>query len=308
MQIRNRLTLLLIGLLPALGADCPFGAGNPVPISDVYGVNLITDLAGCFDVGTTSQLSVLVTDSTGATTLLPFSPGVRFSSDNDSIASVSATGLVTGHAPGDATISVSDAGATIQITIPIAADDDNDGILNCDEACDGAAPSPGDPVMTETEQRVAEEVFNEINAQRISIGLPPLHWHAASARVASMHTWAMEQQDFWSHINPYTHLDQSQRAAAAGIEHDPDNFISLESGAPYVGEALFRGVVAELTGERIVSSLLNSDEHRGQLLAPIPTPGEPELPAWTHCGVGVRYDGLRVWVAAMFFKNPNCAN
>ena len=39
--------------------------------------------------------------------------------------------------------------------------------------------------------------------------------------------------------------------------------------------------------------------------APLPVPNAQPMPAWTHCGIGVRVTQTQIWYTAMFFRNPN---
>ncbi|MCB9854217.1 MAG: CAP domain-containing protein [Phycisphaerales bacterium] len=188
-----------------------------------------------------------------------------------------------------------------------AVDTGDDGIADRNEFCNAAPPASVEAEMSDEEIRLAGEVFSEMNDRRTGVGLAPLIWHPASARIAFLHSRAMDEGGFEAHLNPITNMDQNERAFSAGIVNDvPQDWIIYDKNIPYVGEVIFYGSISELTGRRIVSALYSSVGHRAEILAPEQVEGVLARPAWTHAGVGVRYNGAKIWVTAMFFRNPNC--
>ena len=159
--------------------------------------------------------------------------------------------------------------------------------------------------ITNAESALADDVWQALNDHRVALGLGELNWYNPAADVAHGHSNAMLERDFFDHVDPCTCLDQSARAAVAGIEHDAENLLSPVSNTPFVGEVIYRATrINNLDGAHIVNVWVQSPEHRVHVEAPMQFPGFYKLPDWTHCGVGVRIEGDETYVTAMFFKNP----
>lgn len=171
----------------------------------------------------------------------------------------------------------------------------------------GGGLPPGTP-MSAPELQSAMDALTAINAHRAAKMLPPLTWYAAGAQVAYDHCLAMEAGGFFDHTNPNTMSTPSSRAQAAGIVHDPMGFIDPVTMDPFVGENLAnaQGVpMVVYTGADAVNAWVGSPGHHTQIDAPLPVAGAQTMPAWTHCGIGVRMTTTQVWYTAMFFRNPN---
>lgn len=159
--------------------------------------------------------------------------------------------------------------------------------------------------MSAEELQLAMDALTAINTHRAGKSLAALTWHAAGAQVAYDHCLAMEAGNFFEHVDPNTGKDPATRALDAGIMHDPDGTIDPTSGNPFVGENLFMAVNPSPSGQAAVDGWIASPGHHTQIDAPMPVTGAQTMPAWTHCGIGVRRSGNNVWFTAMFFKNPN---
>lgn len=171
--------------------------------------------------------------------------------------------------------------------------------------CADDANTAIDAAVSVAEATLAEDVWQALNNHRAAIGLCELNWYAPAADVARSHSDAMIQRNFFDHIDPCTCLDQSARAAIAGIEHDAENLYSPQSNTPFVGEVIYRATrINDLDGAHIVDVWAQSPEHRVHIEAPLEFPGFYKLPDWTHCGVGVRIVDDATYVTAMFFKDP----
>ena len=177
----------------------------------------------------------------------------------------------------------------------------------------GGGTPPGNQ-MTAAEQQAAMECLAAINAHRQANGLTPYVWYQNGANVAYQHCVAMETQDFFAHVNPNTGTSPGQRAAEAGITHDPQGSIDPTTGHPFVGENLSAGT--SQTGQQATDGWITSPGHHAQLIAPLLAPGASQtMPPWTHCGIGVRIgaqidDGpitgfIVNAYTAVFFRNPS---
>lgn len=171
--------------------------------------------------------------------------------------------------------------------------------------CAGEAAATIDADVSDAEAALAEDIWLALNDHRSALGLSELNWYDPAADVARGHSDAMLRRGFFDHIDPCTCLDQSARAATAGIQHDFENLYSPESNTPFVGEVIYRATrIDNLNGAHIVDIWADSPEHRVHIEAPLEFPGFYKLPNWTHVGVGVRIEGDDTYVTAMFFKNP----
>lgn len=159
--------------------------------------------------------------------------------------------------------------------------------------------------MNAAESALAMDALTAINAHRATRGLGPLAWYAAGAQVAFQHDLAMESGNFFAHVNPTTGTDPATRAKNAGITHDPSGFLDPTSGNPFVGENLYTTTDPAATGQICVDAWIGSPGHYTQIVAPLSVTGAQTMPAWTHCGIGVRKSGNTSWWTAMFFRNPN---
>jgi len=177
-------------------------------------------------------------------------------------------------------------------------------------SCPGGMQNPGGgggnpTAMSAAEQALANNALAAINAHRAGKALAPLTPHAAGAQVAFQHSLAMQTGNFFAHINPATNTDPATRAFNAGITHDPQGSIDPHSGRPFVGENLFMATNPNITAQIAVDSWIASPGHHTQIDAPLPVAGAQTMPAWTHCGIGVRQVGNQSWWTAVFFRNPN---
>jgi uncharacterized membrane protein len=104
--------VLALGALPAAlaGCDDPAGSGPAVAAVDVTAPD--TRVA----VGQTLQLGIAVRDAGGAELT---GSRVAWSSSNEGVATVSAAGLVTGRAPGSATITATSGGKQDQVEVAV---------------------------------------------------------------------------------------------------------------------------------------------------------------------------------------------
>lgn len=119
MDIKKALisSILLLSLVVGWTA-CGGGGTKPPVISDTVASIAITASSLAPAAGTTTQLSVTATYSSGSTAAVS---DVTWSTSNNTVASVSAGGLVTTHAPGTAIITGQHSGVTSQITITVGA-------------------------------------------------------------------------------------------------------------------------------------------------------------------------------------------
>jgi len=159
--------------------------------------------------------------------------------------------------------------------------------------------------ISNAEAALAKDIWIALNDHRSALGLRELERYAPAAAIARSHSDAMLSRGFFDHVDPCTCLDQSARAATAGIQHDFENLYSPESNTPFVGEVIYRATrIDDLDGDHIVNVWAESPEHRVHIEAPLEFPGFYQLPSWTHVGIGVRIEGVDTYVTAMFFKNP----
>lgn len=159
--------------------------------------------------------------------------------------------------------------------------------------------------MSTDESQLAMAALSAINSHRTGKGLAALTWHAAGAQAAFEHCVAMQNGNFFDHVNPGTGTDPATRALNAGIMHDPLGSIDPTSGNPFVGENLFMTTDGSATGQTATDAWVGSPGHHTQIDAPLPVAGAQTMPPWTHCGIGVRKSGNSSWWTAMFFRNPN---
>ena len=161
--------------------------------------------------------------------------------------------------------------------------------------------------MSAAENQIAMDTLTAMNAWRAQQNpvLPALLWHQAGAQVAFDHCRNMEARNFFAHVDPGTNTDPATRCLNAGITHDPLGSFDPHSNNPFVGENLFGGTGGTPTGQQAVTSWSTSPGHNTQMVAPNPVPGAQTMPPWTHCGIGVRWDGNQFWYTAVFFRNPN---
>ena len=171
-----------------------------------------------------------------------------------------------------------------------------------------APPTPPGVSMSAAEAQLATDALDAMNAHRAGKGLAPLAWYQAGAQVGYAHGLAMEAGGFFAHTDPGTGTTPASRAFNAGIVHDPQGSIDPISGKPFVGEnlALATGQPSvTFTGADAVNGWIASPGHHAQIDAPLPVAGAQTMPAWTHCGIGVRVTTTQIWYTAMFFRNPN---
>lgn len=167
-------------------------------------------------------------------------------------------------------------------------------------------PNPAGATMSAQELQLAMDTLTQMNVHRAA-QVPPLPaytWHQVAADVGFAHCLQMETNDFFAHVDPGTMFDPSQRGQNAGMMHDPMGAMGA-GGAPFIGENLYGSTGAVPTGQSAITSWSTSPGHNTQMVAPQPVAGAQTMPAWTHCGIGVRYDGNQYWVTAMFLRNPN---
>lgn len=114
--------------------------------------------------------------------------------------------------------------------------------------------------------RLAEDIEQRVNEERIARGLRPLVWHDGLAELAR---------------------EWSEEMIATGYRHSPDSFREL-SDLHGIGENILMGPLD--TGEAHVG-WMESDGHRQNILTP----------EYTAIGIGVvcRKDG-RIWATQMF--------
>ncbi|RKQ88647.1 CAP domain-containing protein [Brockia lithotrophica] len=108
------------------------------------------------------------------------------------------------------------------------------------------------PKVPEQSARTGERLMHRLmNDFRVDMGLRPLTWDDAAARVALGHSQDMATHHFFAHVSPTTGLDVAGRMQQAGI--------------PYriVGENLATGFADVLEAH---VGLLNSEGHRKNLL------------------------------------------
>jgi uncharacterized protein YkwD len=171
-----------------------------------------------------------------------------------------------------------------------------------------ACPGGGTSVvgtMSAAEAQLATDALTAINTHRATQGLAAYTWYDAGAEVAYQHCIAMQSGNFFAHVNPNTGTDPATRALNAGITHDPDGSVDPNSGNPFVGENLYTATNTTPSGQAAVDGWIASPGHYTQIVAPQAVAGAQTMPAWTHCGIGVRVSGNQVWFTAMFFRNPN---
>lgn len=168
------------------------------------------------------------------------------------------------------------------------------------------APPPAG-AMSAAELQLAMDALTAINNHRVSNGLTPYVWYALGADVAYAHCVRMDAGAFFAHVDPGTNTDPATRALNAGITHAPQGSIDPHSGNPFVGENIASATgtpSVTYTGQEAVTSWIGSPGHHTQLVAPLTVPGAQVMPAWTHCGIGVRQTTTQIWYTAMFFRMP----
>jgi uncharacterized protein YkwD len=142
-------------------------------------------------------------------------------------------------------------------------------------AIDEAAGDPGGgatPGSGADAQAVA--VFDRVNRERATAGVPPLQWHVGAAAVALAHSQDMDARDFFAHTNPDGD-DPGDRLARAGL------FPS------WWGENIAWG---QPDSDAVMDDWMNSTGHRQNILNP----------NFTHLGVGVHDAAGGPWWTQVF--------
>ena len=118
----------------------------------------------------------------------------------------------------------------------------------------------------------AHQLFSLLNAQRVQIGLPPLEWDDALARVARQHSLLMAEHQELSHQFP-------------GEANLTQRLIDVPSS--HFGENL---AVDSLSIKDAHYALMHSSPHRANILDP----------DYTDVGIGVVQSGNLYWVSQDF--------
>ncbi len=116
------------------------------------------------------------------------------------------------------------------------------------------------------EERLGNELFELINAQRSKVGLPTVRRATLLDRVASDYACQMIRGEFFAHQDPVTGDGPGERAIGDGYR-----FYA-------VGENLAAG---HETSAEAMDDWMASDAHRAIILGP----------GWTEVGLGVRVGG-----------------
>jgi uncharacterized protein YkwD len=133
----------------------------------------------------------------------------------------------------------------------------------CSDGKSAVPTAPGFPSAATSPAPTDAEVVSfvqQMNAHRVSLGLPPLLWHPGVAVVAEAHSQDMIDRDFFSHTNPDGESPWD-RLHAAGITYTN------------AGENIAYGYA---TGTSVLSAWLNSPGHKANI----------EYASFTHHGVG----------------------
>ena len=130
--------------------------------------------------------------------------------------------------------------------------------------------------------QIVSEVHRLTNEERIKVGLTPLKYDPALARVATAHSEDMAQNDYFSHVTPEgctlaCRLDQANYSASTWGE----NII-------WVGRSTLPD--AATLAEYFVDSWMNSPSHKENILRT----------TFTHEGIGLAQIGSRVYATANF--------
>ncbi len=113
-------------------------------------------------------------------------------------------------------------------------------------------------IAVENDIILAEEVMEELNDYRVSIGLNPLNWHNDSENLAVEHSFYMVQKNKASHDNFYKRSETLQ-----------------DGGARFVSENVAYGYKDAAS---VLQGWLNSPSHKSAI------EGE-----YTHSGIGIVY-------------------
>ena len=124
-----------------------------------------------------------------------------------------------------------------------------------------------------TEQAMARDIFDRVNAERAERGLAPVEWSDELAAVARGWSQAMADRGVLEHQDPRELLEREELTGFRGV-----------------GENIFTGS-GPVTSGRIHAGWMRSDDHRGNVVNP----------GWNRLGVGVvcAADGS-VWATQQF--------
>lgn len=179
---RSRHNILVrAAYLPVLAAMLALTSGCPL----VTGIT-VTPASASIDIAEQVQLTAHSSDAEDSQ--------FAWSSSNEAIASVDATGLVTGVAEGQVTISAlgSHSGRTGRATVTVG--------------------------LAAQILAMEQDAFEQVNVQRTNEGLAALIMDEDVRAVARGHSEDMAARDFFDHVNP-DGLDPFERLAAAGIAY-----------------------------------------------------------------------------------------
>jgi uncharacterized protein YkwD len=154
--------------------------------------------------------------------------------------------------------------------------DDITGGSDGDGGGGGGGGGSGGTEMSASEEALALEVLELVNAERRSRGLSELAWHAAAADVAYDHGVDMDVRNYFSHFDPDGN-GPGQRLSAAGLTNGT------------WGENIARG---QPTPASVMSAWMGSDGHRANILNPV----------YTHLGVGVHDASGGPWWVQVFLR------
>jgi uncharacterized protein YkwD len=126
-------------------------------------------------------------------------------------------------------------------------------------------PPPPDATMSGSEEALALECFDLLNAERRKAGVDELDLLDPCTDAAYLHSLDMDLRDFFDHVNP--------------DGDDPGDRLH-DQGIPWSGfaENIARGYV---TAEDVIAGWMASEGHRNNMLNP----------TYTHVGIGVHEGG-----------------
>jgi uncharacterized protein YkwD len=146
-------------------------------------------------------------------------------------------------------------------------------VVNPPPSTGGTPPSTG-TAMSAAEAAMAADVFDRVNQERASAGLPPLAWHDGTAQVAYEHGVDMDVRNYFDHINPDGQTPWD-RLTGAGISWSA------------CGENIAHG---QDSPAEVMNDWMNSSGHRANILEPV----------FTEIGVGVHISGGDIWWVQLF--------
>lgn len=134
-------------------------------------------------------------------------------------------------------------------------------------------------LTAEEADRMADQVVQLVNLERVAEEMPPVTMNDKLAKIAGDYACRMIEEGFFGHRNPITGHDQADRAVAGKYAYYA------------IGENL---AVGQQTPAEVMKEWMESPAHRDAILDP----------TWTEIGVAVRLGGEYSIYWVQLFGHP----